>query len=297
MTAIERIVAILINALPPLNASRFVAAASLILALYDWLLTFDDEVRLIYPGPSTIFKVLYIFIRLMTAGGLLVANYHLAGFRPPLNFSCQNLIMVSPLSQTLVIACCNFLLMRRVGPLYGNRPLIVYGLHVLFLLSYLATIGISSNSIINAIPNTKFQPLVNVCVTMKVRPTPAIFLGPLVLETVVFGLTAYKALQAAKSTPKMAPLLHVFFRDGIIHYMVMLCVRVFCIFINFALPIQFFYLGIYLLWGVVATMTTRLFINLRAVNQGDQTDFWDIDGYQTGRTGLLRNSNDKETTV
>lgn len=38
--------------------------ASLILVLYDWLLTLKDEVELIVPTPWTVVKVLYCIVRL-----------------------------------------------------------------------------------------------------------------------------------------------------------------------------------------------------------------------------------------
>ncbi len=62
--------------------------------------------------------------------------------------SCQIAIVIVPALQVLIIAISNFLLMRRVGPLYGNSARVVYGLHFLFLASYAAAIVLSMETVI-----------------------------------------------------------------------------------------------------------------------------------------------------
>ena len=69
-----------IQALVPLRASSYLAGmfalfisahsvlithigVSLILVLYDWLLTLKDEIELIVPTPWTVVKVLYTIVR------------------------------------------------------------------------------------------------------------------------------------------------------------------------------------------------------------------------------------------
>ncbi|KAG8805280.1 hypothetical protein FRC18_006761, partial [Serendipita sp. 400] len=256
----QTLIEFVIEAAPAVRATKFMAAASLVVALYDWLLCLGDEVEHIYFAPWTLVKVLYIFIRVVTAGGLMVVNYHLAGFRPKLSdtnppcrkptyaagSSCQNITVLAPLAGILVISSSNFLVMRRVGPLYGNKPVVVYGTHLLFLASYLTTIALSFKTITSMIPITKYSRIGHMCVTTTfIRPSGAIFLGPLVLETVVFAMTAFKVYQAAKISPThLPPLLHVLFRDGLVYYVVIFCARTLCIIIFFALPFQFMLLGI-----------------------------------------------------
>ncbi|KAG8789751.1 hypothetical protein FRC15_003820 [Serendipita sp. 397] len=125
------------------------------------------------------------------------------------------------------------------------------------------------------IPITKYSKIGHICVTTRfIRPSGAIFLSPLVLETVVFAMTAFKVYQAAKISPThLPPLLHVLFRDGLVYYVVIFCARTLCIIIFFALPFQFMLLGINFLWAIVATMITRFFLNLRIVSRLEEGDF------------------------
>jgi hypothetical protein len=44
-------------------------------------------------------------------------------------------------------------------------------------------------------------------------------------------------------------------------------------------------------------MTTRLFLNLRSINDENQTKEWGIEEDKTGETGLLRGSNGREVAV
>lgn len=59
---VQRILNIYINNLPALFATRYVAAAALVIVVYDWLLTLGDECRLIYPGHRSLIKTLYITV-------------------------------------------------------------------------------------------------------------------------------------------------------------------------------------------------------------------------------------------
>lgn len=275
-------------ALHATDATRFIAAGSLVTVLYDWLLTLDDEVELVYPAPWSIVKLIHIFIRVSSAAGLGMMNFHLSGFRPALSDTfCQYLVAIMGPLQVLSVAASNFLVMRRVGPLYNNRVAVVYGLHFLFLGSYIATITLAIKSIMPLIPISRFSPTLNICITTRfVRPNGAIFFGPLLLETVVFVLTAYKAFETGRSAAAESNtplLLRVFFRDGMVHYAVMLVARVLCILVYFEFPPNLLYIGVLILWTAVATMTTRLIINLRVASRRGHTGL----GMSTKKQGLM----------
>ena len=60
--AVQRILNIYITNLPALFATQYVAAAALVIVVYDWLLTLGDECRLIYPGRPSLLKTLYITV-------------------------------------------------------------------------------------------------------------------------------------------------------------------------------------------------------------------------------------------
>jgi len=60
---VQQLVDMYIDDLPALFATKYVAAAALVVVLYDWLLTLDDEVRLIYPGLVSLIKVFHITVR------------------------------------------------------------------------------------------------------------------------------------------------------------------------------------------------------------------------------------------
>ncbi|CAG7847997.1 SubName: Full=Uncharacterized protein {ECO:0000313/EMBL:CCA69792.1} [Serendipita indica DSM 11827] len=296
-------------ALHATDATRFIAAGSLVTVLYDWLLTLDDEVELVYPAPWSIVKLIHIFIRVSSAAGLGMMNFR-ADWRPLIwvqtsferYFVCRSVKPMRMTQPVLSVAASNFLVMRRVGPLYNNRVAVVYGLHFLFLGSYIATITLAIKSIMPLIPISRFSPTLNICITTRfVRPNGAIFFGPLLLETVVFVLTAYKAFETGRSAAAESNtplLLRVFFRgnhmsfadlaietspDGMVHYAVMLVARVLCILVYFEFPPNLLYIGVLILWTAVATMTTRLIINLRVASRRGHTGL----GMSTKKQGLM----------
>jgi len=87
---ISSVVNIEIQVIQNLLISRYVAAAGLVLLLYDTVLTIEDEVsgflthpsrahspqiRLVWPGPFKIPKLLYYINRYWAIASLIAANY------------------------------------------------------------------------------------------------------------------------------------------------------------------------------------------------------------------------------
>lgn len=268
-----------IDALVPLQASRYLAVASLILVLYDWLLTLDDEVELIIPTPWTTVKVLYTIIRILTPVGLIIANYHLSGYRPPLSPTfCHAWAWIVMTVQITIVASSSYLMLRRLCPLYGNSRRVTIMLNVAFFSTYIVVLVMSIIAATKIASTMVYSTAIGMCSTTNWGDSlimgSAIFVGPMGFESVVFCLTGWKAFKAVVSrrTVYASPLHQIFFRDGLMHYASVLLVRILNIFIYFAMPPEYYYIGIFLLWATVANSTSRLFINLRAVSRGQ--DVW-----------------------
>ncbi|KIM33038.1 hypothetical protein M408DRAFT_191120 [Serendipita vermifera MAFF 305830] len=284
-----------IDALVPLQASRYLAVASLILVLYDWLLTLDDEVELIIPTPWTTVKVLYTIIRILTPVGLIIANYRecppvcsaqrlilaldLSGYRPPLSPTVSPAwAWIVMIVQITIVASSSYLMLRRLCPLYGNSRRVTIMLNVAFFSTYIVVLVMSIIAATKIASTMVYSTAIGMCSTTNWGDSlimgSAIFVGPMGFESVVFCLTGWKAFKAVVSrrTVYASPLHQIFFRDGLMHYASVLLVRILNIFIYFAMPPEYYYIGIFLLWATVANSTSRLFINLRAVSRGQ--DVW-----------------------
>ncbi|KAG8854777.1 hypothetical protein FRB91_003068 [Serendipita sp. 411] len=269
------------KALVPLKASTYLAGASLVLVLYDWLLTLDDEIALVVPTPRSVVKVLYYLIRAATLIVLLLANYHLAPFRSSLSHTfCRGWLWMILWFQMAITASSSYLMLRRLCPLYGNDRRINLGLHLAFFITYIIVGILSIYGASQLAPTMYYSPVVGLCSTLQQDRGKAwgsaIFIGPLAFESIVFLMTAWKAYLSAVSTSHKtmynSPLHQIFFRDGLIHYASIMAVRILNIVIYSRMPAAYLYVALFLLWATICVSTTRLFINLRVVARG--TDIW-----------------------
>ncbi|CCA69791.1 hypothetical protein PIIN_03731 [Serendipita indica DSM 11827] len=233
----------LVKQVLPLRASVYLAGASLALVVYDWFLTFEEEISLILPTPWTTVKTLYYLIRCTTPAGLIIANYHLTGYRGPLTDAfCRSWIWLIFWFQLIIVMSSSYLMLRRLCPLYGNRREITISLHAAFAITYAVVIGLSifgANEI-----------SIGLCSTLQMEKGKlsgaAIFVGPLAFESIVFAMTAWKAFVSVRGNKSIysSPLHQIFFRDGLIHYIGIMFVRLLNIFIFYRMPVSYMYIGL-----------------------------------------------------
>ncbi|OJA16639.1 hypothetical protein AZE42_04038 [Rhizopogon vesiculosus] len=88
------------------RASQYVGVAGLVVLLWDHLLTFNDEVRLIWRAPLSIPKLLFLFNRYAVPISLIALTYATSGLSddtlPDSNFSSAKYGLVSG----WYLACC-----------------------------------------------------------------------------------------------------------------------------------------------------------------------------------------------
>lgn len=273
------IIKLLVDTLVILKATSYLAGALLVIVLYDWLLTLEEEVHLILPTNWTIVKTLYFVIRVVSPTAFFIANYHLTGLRGPLsdNF-CKAWIWFIMFTSLIIMGSSNYLILRRLCPLYGNDRTIVYFLNTAFFVTYVIVSTLSILGAKRVSATMTYSAPVDMCSSLSMDEIKevgsAIFVGPMPFESIVFLMTLWKALIAARSNQTMysTPLHQIFFRDGLAHYIVIVVVRIVNVVIYYGLPLQYYYIGVFLLWGTFTTSTTRLFINLREIARGP--DIW-----------------------
>jgi len=66
-----------------IQASRYVSAAGLVVLLYDHLLTFDQELQLIWRAKTTLPKLLFLFNRYTVPIAMIIRTNDLSGIALP----------------------------------------------------------------------------------------------------------------------------------------------------------------------------------------------------------------------
>lgn len=257
----------LISSIADVVVSRYVAVISFTLCIYDWLLLFADEVELLGKSRRSLGKGLYYFSRIITSIGLATALYHLI---PELHSyiprkSCVAFTFALPLAEVTSLISSYWLLMLRLVALYKSKPIIVYFLYTVLILSWASTmVFLVQAQIFLARVIDYFQPLGICAVTLRPPTLSLVFYGPFVFETMMLGLTVYHAFKKYRSQREITrlPLLRVLYRDGVLFSSIMVGIRLWNVIIWQWQPITRTYLGIYLMWAVSTVLSNRIYLNM-----------------------------------
>lgn len=245
--------------------ARFTSGAAVTLVLYDYILMFEKERRTMYRSKWTIPKFLFIFVRVITPPGVIFGTIQRVDFRSPMsNERCVLAVNLLTYAMLTSIFAAHGLFTFRLIALYRSKRYMTWFITIFYAVTYLCTFGLTIASVSLA----KYQPFYSEpfksCVALGTSALlPPIWYAPVAYETFLFGLTAYRAWVDAKViSGQSAPVLVLFYRDGIIAFLVMTGARVWNIYIYITQPGSSYYIGTMLLWAMNTVLTTRVYMNL-----------------------------------
>ncbi|CCA66456.1 hypothetical protein PIIN_00142 [Serendipita indica DSM 11827] len=88
----------LVEAWKNMDASRYTCAGGLVVMFYDWMITFDEEMELIWRMRIGSTSILFLINRYLSMPFLLMYNYHIAGLRGDVSDNVSD-----PLSESLFV--------------------------------------------------------------------------------------------------------------------------------------------------------------------------------------------------
>jgi len=213
----------LIQCLEDWRIASSVEVASVALICYDWLLTFDDELGFIWQrNKITYARVLFILARYPALGCAIVG---LLPLTTKLNNVTTCLTVITILSSELILAMRTWAIWER------SRPILVFLVLLTFACATPA-IAIVERDMVTAVvaPPSATWSGIQRCRKLTSAITYAWvvpYLGVMVFEVVVLGLTLYKVLQCRRGmTTQKSKLLNVLWIDGVIYFIFMLILGV-----------------------------------------------------------------------
>ncbi|KAF8212656.1 hypothetical protein K438DRAFT_1957274 [Mycena galopus ATCC 62051] len=202
------------------EADIYIVVASLALLTYDILLTFDEEVAVIWPRPWTAIKCMFFFVRyfpllLQMSVRLLLSLLEIywnldssilfvgTELTPQFHFTfrdCEVWEIYQAAAALLLVATVDYLLILRVLALYDNHPrlkVIIFALSLGFSLS-----GIRFDN-------------QHRCIVIEFSNSFILYgVSAVLFQTVLFSLTMFRFAQAVRTGWGKAPLLRLIVRDG-----------------------------------------------------------------------------------
>ncbi|GJE95843.1 hypothetical protein PsYK624_120330 [Phanerochaete sordida] len=256
----------LLQGLHDANATRFMTAAGLVILCYDHVLTFMDEVRLVWRAPPSFFKYAFIFNRYMVLSCLLVVAYEMCGFVGDAfsDLGCKRLLITCSILSLVSIAVGNILVLLRVITLWDRRPIIVRLMVAGFLISF------TTQTVMMVIALTKFWPglqwnsIAGMCITTLKTPFfSGVWAAPMLFEVLVLVSTILNALhRPSQAEQALTRSLH---RDGITYFFAVTCFRILNLTLSIVARPSMIMVVVFFIWCMITTILNRALLRMRRI--------------------------------
>ncbi|KAJ7604736.1 hypothetical protein FB45DRAFT_955400 [Roridomyces roridus] len=301
-----------------LTASHYCVVSSASLYVYDFFLTFPQEVEYFWNTPWTFVKGIFFWNRYSTFA-LLYGLVSLETNRKPTPTSCFALDVFEGLCAIANIAGAQVIMQRRVHALYGQHQVLKIVLHVLFILEILSVLGIEIANLVKNDDTALVQmiPLLSDPLTICSGAIPRFFIffpvPYMIFDTILLSLVMYKAylIQTEEPDKKWTStrLMQIMFRDSVLYFACTFGVNLLNTLVWVLGPFELFTVGT--AWAVTVPVmaANRLLFNMRsAYHEEPKTSELNVEsiefqtarrqgGTSSGLTGWSNSSGNEESNT
>ncbi|KAN0107403.1 hypothetical protein V8E52_010234 [Russula decolorans] len=269
------------------NAERYISAVALAMFIYDYTLTFGDEMQYIWRRPVTGIKILYLILRYGVAIAEIVYFQALSGLGTHLSHNvCVGSFYVVAVVGSMALVLANYIMLIRVYTLWDHRKWTLKILHIGYFLSVCSTIVFVTASIVKLTPHIVSDPYIfRMC--LIVGRTPywiGIWLSQALFDVFLFILTLFNA--ASRPRRANVKIITDLRRDGCLFYVGLFIGR----FLNIALSIptsrQYYPMAVSFVLSLSTVTVTRLVLRVerllatRGANRDLNLADWESDSYE-----------------
>jgi hypothetical protein len=214
----------IIASLEGAEISKIVNIAFLALIVYEWLFTLDQEIEYFWTGKWTLSRLLFFLNRYIPPFVLMFSIIVQSVSNPSGEF-CTSALRFTFLMSIVALGIVQAMLVLRVWYLFLGQKYIQYGIMVLWAVSMVVSLvytGIAAThlQLLNGnIDGGVFALGSTGCRVSRPENFWRIFFPSLILHTILYALTAIRALRNRRIL-KEAPVLKRLLRDGGIFFMV-----------------------------------------------------------------------------
>jgi len=245
-------------------ATRYMSAVGLVVLCYDHVLTFSDEVNLIWRAPASFAKYTFLFNRYLVLSTQIVAATEMCGFVGNIftAASCRQILISCSMIAVVSVGIMNLLVLLRVVLLWDHKPMILRLMVLGFIVSFLSQLITMVVMLIDLSPSVIWVPVAYMCMTMKSsRILIAVWGSPMIFEVLVLVSTSINALDR----PRVAqlPITKALRGDGILYFLTITCLRIINLSFSTLNNPSMTMLIIYFTWAMTTTVLNRSLLAFR----------------------------------
>ncbi|KAF9233262.1 hypothetical protein BU15DRAFT_80281 [Melanogaster broomeanus] len=273
-----------------LRVSQYVSAVGLVILLWDHLLTFHDEVQLIWQARLSVPKVLFLINRYVVPIVMIVQT-QVGSAAQNSQPRCKAWFPIATFVGMSSIAISNFLVLLRLWVLWDRSPRLMLWTLALFILTQTLALGFTAYLIYSVIPTLTFEPTLHICMPTT-KPQLVMLWGPgvrdyiffmlddeipmplqIAFEVMIFVTTFWNAFDRPRTHDvQMAKIMH---RDGSVYFFGLFALRLLNMILSVVAPFSLMFLGLLFIWSVSNITLAHLILNLRRVSVAAEGDIAD----------------------
>jgi len=204
----------IIASLEGAEVAKVVNIAFLALTVYEWLITLDQEIEYFWTGKWTLSRLLFFFNRYIPAFIVMFSLLLMSIPNPSTEF-CIPAVQFSFFATIIALGIVQAMLIIRVWYLFLSQKFVQYGIMVLWAISMVVSLtytGIAATHL-DLLNGSNFALDSSGCRVARPVNFWRIFFPSLILHTILYVLTALRALRNRRVL-KEAPVLKRLLRDG-----------------------------------------------------------------------------------
>ncbi|KAN0107002.1 hypothetical protein V8E52_010604 [Russula decolorans] len=252
------------------SAARYLSAVGLVALLYDHVLTFGDEVNLIWTAPRSFLTWTFLINHYLVEVSLIAVANEMSGFSGLLGDDqrCQKFVTAVACYSTISTFVANLIGFLRVITLWDKSPRIVLGLSIASTMSFLATVGSTVASVIIFESAVRYDPIFNLCYLTKSTETiqaTILWASLLAFDITVLAFMIYNSLSNPRDLK--ITLRRILYRDGIMFFLFVALIRAINLILIIVAEPELAALPIYFSWAVITLACRRMLIHIRSCEQ------------------------------
>ncbi|KAI5115927.1 hypothetical protein M0805_009863 [Coniferiporia weirii] len=244
------------------NAARYLNGIGLVMLLYDHVLSFDDEVRLVWQAKPSFAKKAFLLNKYLVPVVLLGWANLMNSFSSDglADSTCRQFFVFSSLVGIISIGIANVLILLRVISLWDRKRSIAILLGSGFLVSFCATFGLMVAVTAKVSPGVAYNPQAHMCtLTTETKILPAVWASPMLFEILVLIFVCWNAFDRPRS--RDTPLTRSLARDGMGFFAALTIFRTFNLVLTIVRP-DLIELGVFFVWAMTTLVLNRSMLNI-----------------------------------
>jgi len=268
------------TAITAFTATRYLSVAGLVVLLYDHILLFGEEKRLVWSAKASWSKSLFLVNRYVVPFCLIITTHELSGISTAglSTTFCQTWLSMISFLCVVTLAVANVFVVHRVYALWGRNRRILKILVATFSIIYLAAVVATGFAAGAMFPHLSYSPVVRSCVLDRaIRPLVIPYALPIVFDIFLFLLMCWNAFDRPRSM--QTTIVKQLYLDGVVYFGVLLTLRIFNILVVAFANVAYVQLGVFFIWSMIPALINRMLITISSAVE--DTRLYDPAGRET----------------